>query len=156
MKMNHRYDYQFRIWSVWEKSHWLMIEDTDKESVDEIEPFVYLLTHLQTKFNDAPVDLGECRYQFSKDPNHFIWQWDSLYGIVMEYNGDTSAAKSWLTDFLSEVNAAAHVAPAPEDGPDGIDRWTSNGAGIQSNKGVNEEPLEASDIIETERTKRKS
>ena len=49
----------------------------------------------------------------------------------MEYKGSTSAAKRWLTDFLSKVNAAAHVASAPEDGPDGIDRWTSNGIGIE-------------------------
>ena len=150
MKMNHRYDYQFRIWSAWEISHWLMIEDTEKESIDEIEPFVYLLAHLQVKFNDAPVDLGECRYQFAKDPNHFVWQWDSLYGIVMEYKGDISAAKSWLTDFLSEVNAAVHNTPAPEDGPDGIDRWTSNGFGIESNEKSDDEPPEASDIIEEE------
>lgn len=130
MKYNHRYDYQFHIWDIWNTSNWIMIEDKDKESIDEIEPFIYLLTQLNYIFDDVPTDLGTCRYQYGKDPNHFIWQWDSLFGLAVEYQGDMKIAKEKVYEILQKVNAMANQTPASEEGPEGIDRWTTNGEDV--------------------------
>ena len=130
MKYNHRYDYQFHIWDIWDTSNWIMIEDKDKESIDEIEPFVYLLTQLNYIFDDVPTDLGTCRYQYGKDPSQFIWQWDDLFGLAVEYRGNRFVAEQKIRKILQKVNAMGKQTPTSKEGPEGIDRWTTNGEGV--------------------------
>ena len=148
--MEYRYDYQFHIWSVWDSSNWLMVQDSEKESGYFIEPFLYLLFRLQYIFDDVPIDTGECRYKFKKDPNHFVYQWDDLFGIAVEYRCSTETAKTRLQNLLNQVNEMGNEsALAPEDGPDGIDRFSSNGIGLVTSPNTPEQE-EAIDIINRE------
>lgn len=98
------YQFHYQILFVSEKSKWIFFSDDEKWSIDEIEPFLYLMNRLMKIFDDKPIDLGECRYRFDKDPNCFIYQWDDLFGLVVEYQEDSETAKTQLQNLLNQVN----------------------------------------------------
>ena len=148
--MDYRYDYQFHIWSVWDSSNWLMVQDSEKEIGYFEEPFLYFLFRLQYIFDDVPVEVGEGRYKFKKDPNHFIYQWDDLFGMAVEYRCSTETAKKRLQALINQVNEMGkHSALAHEDGQDGIDQWSSKGIGVVISHNTSEQE-EAVDIINCE------
>ena len=66
--MKQRVPYQFHIWSVWDRSNWLMVQDDKHEIGDYEDPFLYFLLCLKRLYKDVPVAVGDGRYQFEKDP----------------------------------------------------------------------------------------
>lgn len=150
MRYNHlNYEYKMR-WAS-ENDHWLHFGEVEGWDFDDMDPFVYFLARLQCIFNDTPLEVGEGRYKFAKDPNHFIYQWDDLFGMVAEYHCSLETAKFRLQKLINQVNDMSRDTKlASEEGPEGVDRWTSNGYGVVLGEDNATERLEAIDIINRE------
>ena len=103
--MDNLNEYQFHILHTDEGSRWIFINDKEGVCGYDCEPFVFLLKRLAVLYDDMPVDLGEGRYRFIKDPYHFIFQWDDLFGIVFEYRCSIEKALRASEQLLETVNA---------------------------------------------------
>jgi len=95
--------YTYYFTSHWEQSHWLLVECREEDSKLMYEPFVTLVQSIAKKWNDGQweghfVLAGDMRYKIQNDPLNLVYQWDDLYGIVLEYpdGSDADGIKSFF------------------------------------------------------------
>ena len=95
-------DKTFKIIKVSEKDHWIFLyyDEWDDEDSDS---FIELLKLVRDDLGGKLKDLGMDRYTFENDPLGLIYQWDSLFGIVVEYHCDKTEACNYLTKIFSKI-----------------------------------------------------
>ena len=97
--------YTYRIADFSETDNWIYIKCNEEDSVSENEPFVELVKYIAKKWNDNEwqekiFSVGDMRYKVKNDPIDLVYQWDDLFGIVIEYKTSTSlnVIKSFIAD----------------------------------------------------------
>ena len=93
-------DKTFKITHVSEESRWIFLY-YDEWDVEESDSFIELLKLVRNDLKGELKDLGMDRYTFDNDPLGLIYQWDSLFGIVVEYRDDKIAALEYLNRIIS-------------------------------------------------------
>ena len=72
------------------ENKWIYIECIEEDSALEHAPFVELVKTIAMKWNNGLwqghiSQEGQMRYRIENDPLNLVYQWDDLYGIVLEY-----------------------------------------------------------------------
>ncbi|SFB11356.1 hypothetical protein SAMN05216249_109123 [Acetitomaculum ruminis DSM 5522] len=93
-------DKTFKITSVSEESRWIFL-CYDEWDVEESDSFIELLKLVRADLKGDLKDLGMNRYTFNNDPLKLIYQWDSIFGIVVEYQDNKNAALDYLNRIIS-------------------------------------------------------
>lgn len=94
-------DKTFQIVRVSEKDHWIFIY-YDEWNTEESDSFIELLKLVRDDLGGKLKDLGMDRYTFENDPLELVYQWDSLFGIVVEYRCDALAACDYLKKIFAK------------------------------------------------------
>ena len=82
-----------------QEDRWIYIKCKDFDFEDETA-FIYFVKLIQNKYPEKLVSVGECRYRFEKSKMDLIYQWDDLFGIVIEY--PKGIEEKEVIDFLEE------------------------------------------------------
>ena len=97
--------YTYHIACVSEKDNWIFICCNEEDSRNDYEPFAEIVKHIAKKWNNNEwkgniSSVGDMRYKVKNDPVDFVYQWDSLFGIVFEYKNiqDLNDVKCFLAD----------------------------------------------------------
>ncbi|MBR7132911.1 MAG: hypothetical protein IKD04_05210 [Clostridia bacterium] len=97
--------YTYRITDVSETDNWIYVKCNEEDSISESDPFVDLVKYITKKWNNNEwqgkiSSVGEMRYKVKNDPIDLVYQWDDLFGIVIEYKTNTSPddIKSFIAD----------------------------------------------------------
>ena len=82
--------YTYFISRISKSDKWIYVECKEEDSMLEQEPFVELVKNVAKAWNGGTwegniLQAGEMRYQVKNDPLNLVYQWDDLYGIVLEY-----------------------------------------------------------------------
>lgn len=81
-----------------EENHWLFISSDGDDS--EPNDFISLVKSIQQAYDGKISCVGDLRYKIEGLPCDMIFQWDDLFGIVIEYtNGNKSEVLSLLKKF---------------------------------------------------------
>jgi len=92
-------DGRYYINGINEKERWIYIEKENSD-FEEADSFVEFLTKIKDKYPEKIICVGEGRYKFEKAKIDLIYQWDNLFGIVVEYPKNCNEKD--VIDFLSE------------------------------------------------------
>ena len=98
--------YTYRIGTISEESRWVIVECNEENAKEDTIVFINLLQRISAKLNQGAVqgtmkNVGENRYQIRNDPLSLVYQYDSLFGIVIEYNENVK--RDALLKFLSRT-----------------------------------------------------
>lgn len=100
--------YSYKITGISEESCWAMVacNEVDAREDDGAEVFANLLKRISVSINRGHWEgsfsqVGEQRYVIENDPLSLIYQYDTLFGIVIEYKKGTT--KKTLLKFLRNV-----------------------------------------------------
>jgi len=98
--------YLYKIRSFRPYHSWIYIGEVNGSDLWEEEPFVHFIYCLQAMYNGEIKDIGEGRYKITGDPNHFVYQWDDLFGIVIETQkkADPEGIKALVQSLIDKVN----------------------------------------------------
>lgn len=98
-------DSKYQIFNVSKKSRWIYI-DFDEWDVEEPDSFARLVKYISEKVGGEIIDIGDTRYKISLDPMNLIYQWDTLFGIVLEYpeSADVDCVLDYINLILDEIN----------------------------------------------------
>ena len=82
--------YTYEISRISEGDQWVHLECREADSCYEPEPFMELVQAVAKKWNGGIwkgniLPAGEMRFQVKNDPLNLVYQWDDLFGIVLEY-----------------------------------------------------------------------
>lgn len=91
-------EFNYKIMKVDEKIKWIYISSNG--SFDEIDAFVSLVKRIANQSNSNIIDIGECRYKIPAFQFDAVFQYDDLFGIVIEYK--KSCDKKNILDYLNE------------------------------------------------------
>lgn len=91
----------FKIIHINQNDCWIYIS-TEGFTIDEDEPFCLLLTHVAKMLGGNIRSIGDARYIIDTDELKLIYQWDDLFGIVVDYSNEDcfEKAKKFLLSFL--------------------------------------------------------
>lgn len=76
-------DFVYKIIFVDEKSKWIHI--CSNGDYEEHDAFFSLLKQIAKQSGEKIKDIGDFRYTISNLPYDIVFQWDDLFGIVIEY-----------------------------------------------------------------------
>ena len=87
--------YTYKIADVSKTEKWIYINCKEEDSILESEPFVELVKSIAKKWNDNEwqgniFSAGDMRYKVKNDPIDLVYQWDDLFGIVLEYKNSAN------------------------------------------------------------------
>lgn len=89
-------NFTYKISRINEKDKWIFISSNG--NYDEPDAFIALVKGIAEQSNEKITDIGYCRYKISNQPYDMTFQWDDLFGIVVEYkNADD---KENVSDYL--------------------------------------------------------
>ena len=82
--------YTYRISRISENDRWIHIECNEEDSILKYEPFAELVKAITKKWNNNEfqgniISTGKMQYRINNDPYNLIYQWDDLFGIVIDY-----------------------------------------------------------------------
>jgi len=92
-------EYHYKITRISEEEQWIFISSDDKWDREEPDSFICLLQRIKQAMNSEIIALGDTRYKFTNDSLNLIFQWDSLFGITVEYRNKVKTIQ-FLSDFL--------------------------------------------------------
>ncbi len=99
--------YSYKITTISEKSCWIILACNEVDlTEDGADAFANLLKRIAVKLNkgyweNAFSEVGKQRYQIKNDPFSLTYQYDTLFGIVIEYKKETSL--NILMKFLLDI-----------------------------------------------------
>lgn len=64
--------------------YWIFLH-CDEDDLDYSDAFIELVKRAQKILGGKIIDLGDMRYRIEGDSLNLIFQWDTLFGIVVEY-----------------------------------------------------------------------
>ena len=76
--------FSYVISSANENDRWLFVSSND-DGIDETDSFVFLIKTIAAQTNGKIQKVREFQYTIEDDPLQLIYQWDSLFGIVVIY-----------------------------------------------------------------------
>lgn len=79
-------DYNYKITHINTKDRWIFIYDDDTSMCDDEDGFVELVKRIQEYTNGKIESVGYIRYRIIGDRYDLIYQWDTLFGIVVIYS----------------------------------------------------------------------
>lgn len=84
-------EYIYSIEAIFQDNSWIMIKCDNEDALENAEPFANLVKQIAAKINAGVwqgniVPVGESRYTIKNDPFSLFFQYDTLLGIVIEYN----------------------------------------------------------------------
>lgn len=87
-------NYTFYFSGFSEDENWIYLECREEDSLYEQEPFAELAKQIAQKWNNGKWEgmissVGPMRYRVKNDPLNLVYQWDDLFGIVVEYSKNT-------------------------------------------------------------------
>ena len=87
-------NYSYKIEAISEKTCWVIVACNEEDAREDAEVFVNLLKRIATKVNKGYWEgcfsqIGEHRYKIKNDPLSLTYQYDTLFGIVIEYKKGT-------------------------------------------------------------------
>ncbi len=83
------YKYHYKINNISFDSWWIWLACKEDNSLEEEEPFVYLLKFIAKKLNAGEwkdkicSTGGNMQFTIKNDPLNLVYQWDDLFGIVL-------------------------------------------------------------------------
>ena len=75
---------RYKILYISEDSRWIHLRCNEYD-IDEPDSFIELVKRVQKILDGKIIDLGNTRYCFEEEKMNLIFQWDTLFGIVVEY-----------------------------------------------------------------------
>lgn len=83
-------EYHYKIKDINQKDHWIFIYG-DEYDIEDTDSFIYLVKKIQKGVNGKIKNVGDFQYKIVGDNLNLIYQWDSLFGIVVIYPHNISA-----------------------------------------------------------------
>lgn len=90
----------YKISLVDENSCWIFLS-CDEYDIEEPDSFVELVKRIAKNISGKIIDLGDIRYRIEGEELNLIFQWDSCFGMVVEYSDNVSKEK--VVQFLKIV-----------------------------------------------------
>jgi len=75
---------RYKIHFIDKNLRWIFL-NCDEYDIDEPDSFIELVKRAKKNFSDKIIDLGNERYCIEGDELNLIFQWDTCFGIVVEY-----------------------------------------------------------------------
>lgn len=90
----------YKISLIDKNSRWIFFS-CDEYDIEEPDSFVELVNRVAKNFSGKIIDLGDTRYRIEGEELNLIFQWDSCFGIVVEYPNNVSTEQA--VQFLKTV-----------------------------------------------------
>lgn len=94
-------NFTYKISHVNEKDRWIFI--SLNEDYKEPDAFIGLVKDIAEQSNGKIIDVGYCKYKISNQPYDMVFQWDDLFGIVIEYK-NTNDKMNVLNYIQDQIN----------------------------------------------------
>lgn len=101
-------EYSYKIALIMEDARWVMVKcnELDARETGGTEAFSNLLKRISLRLNKGDIEgtflqIGEMRYLIKNDPLSLVYQYDTMFGIVIEFRKATN--KKALLKFLRNI-----------------------------------------------------
>ena len=89
-------NYKYSIMNINEKDGWIFIGCEGGDQYEEYEPFVNFVKTINKDFSGKIIEVGEMRYKIENLEPDMVFQWDDLFGIVVEYKNNKDEVLEFL------------------------------------------------------------
>lgn len=98
-------EYRYKISRINTAERWIFIRSNDELALEVPDSFYKLLETISGRIGGSIVEVGDMQYKIKNDEYDFVYQWDSLFGIVIIYPKEissvqaTAVLKKYMEDF---------------------------------------------------------